>query len=132
MAGAAMPGLTLLVALACIEASISTFGVAAILHFAHRRRRLPLLVGRIRALSGPFETLGLDALIVAGLVFVSASALKFLAAYWLLDGRFDGAVLQVLLLGVSSIFWYGFALPYGPVFAVPQIILLVVLAPDLH
>jgi hypothetical protein len=127
-----MSTLTLLVALVCVEAAISTVGVTAILHHALRHRSLPVVAGRIRLLAGPFEQLGIDALVVAGLVFVSISALKFLAAVWLLSAQMDGAVLQVLLLGVSSIFWYGFAVPYGPVFGIPQLILLAILAPELR
>jgi hypothetical protein len=38
--------------------------------------------------------------------------------------RLDGGVLQLILLGVSAVFWYGFAVPYGPVTGIPQLILL--------
>ena len=123
--------LTALVALVVIEATISTVAVSWILRYAMVNKRLPMVAGRFRALSGPFEALGLDALIAAGLVFVAASAMKFLAAYWLWNGRLDGAVLQLILLGVSAIFWYGFAVPYGPVLGIPQLILLAVVWPDL-
>jgi hypothetical protein len=36
----------------------------------------------------------------------------------------DGAILQLILLGVSAILWYGFALPYGPLLGIPQAILI--------
>ena len=127
-----MTVLNVLVALVLLEATISTVGVTLILRWAMRHRTLPVLAGRIRALSGPFEALGMDAFIVAGLVFVAVSALKFLAAYWLAGQRLDGAVLQLLLIGASAIFWYGFAVPYGPVLGVPQLLLLLVVAPQLH
>ena len=124
--------LTILVALVVIEAVISTVVVLVILRFALANKRLPMVAGLFRALSGPFEKLGIDALIVSGLVFVSISALKLLAAYWLWNGRLDGAVLQLILLGVSAIFWYGFAVPYGPVLGIPQVILIMLVWPDLH
>jgi hypothetical protein len=52
------------------------------------------------------------------------SALKILAGYWLRGARMDGAVLELILLGLSAIFWYGFALPLGPLLGDIQIILL--------
>jgi hypothetical protein len=125
------PLLTALVGLVVIEATISSVVVLLILRYALVNKRLPVVAGRFRALSGPFEVLGIDALIAAGLVFVAVSAMKFLAAYWLWNGRLDGAVLQLILLGVSAIFWYGFAVPYGPVFGIPQLILMALVWPDL-
>ena len=125
------PLLVALVALVAIEATISSVVVVAILRYALVNKRLPMVAGRFHALSGPFEALGIDALIATGLVFVAVSAMKFLAAYWLWNGRLDGAVLELILLGVSSIFWYGFAIPYGPVLGVPQIILMALVWPDL-
>lgn len=113
-----------LVTLAVIEALISTVGVLPTLQYAVTHKSLPTIFGGITALSGPFEALGLNALIVAGIIFVSISALKFLAATWLWDHRMDGALLQLILLGVSAIFWYGFALPYGPLLGISQAILI--------
>ena len=71
-------------------------------------------VGGIRLMGRPFESLGLYALIVVGNIFVVVSAMTFLAAYWLWQPRRDGAVLGLILMGLSPIFWYGFALPLGP------------------
>jgi hypothetical protein len=99
-------------------------GVLPTLYYAFTRRELPQLAG-IRLLSGPFEALGLNALLVAGLIYVVVSALKFLAAYWLWQGQRDGAVLELILLGLSAIFWYGFALPFGPLVGIPELVLLV-------
>jgi hypothetical protein len=120
------PLLKTLVILVVIDALISTVGMLPVLQYALTHRSLPTIAGIIKALSGPFEALGIDALIVAGLVFVAVSALKFLSAYWLWNVRGDGAVLQLILLGVSAIFWYGFAVPYGPLLGIPQIILIAI------
>ena len=125
------PLATALLVLLLIEAFISTFGVAAILRFALVNKSLPSFFGAFRMLSGPFEALGIDGLINAGLVFVAISALKYLSAYWLWDGRVDGAVLQLILLGVSAIYWYGFAVPYGPVLGLPQLVLIGLIWKDL-
>lgn len=120
-----------LVALVLVEAAISTFIVLAILRYAMVRKALPRPFGSFRALAGPFEALGMDSFIVAGLVFVTLSAFKFLAAWLLASNRLDGAALQLVLLGASSVFWYGFAVPYGPVFGIPQVVLLALLVGDL-
>jgi hypothetical protein len=75
-------------------------------------------------MGGPFEKLGIEALIVAGIGYIMVSALKILAAYWLWNTRMDGAVLEVILLGLSAIFWFGFALPLGPLLGIIQVVLL--------
>jgi hypothetical protein len=114
--------MTALTILIYIDAILGTVGVLLPLSYAFKHRALPRvpLIGRL--LSGPFERLGMDAFIVAGLVFV-VSGLKVLAAYWLGQARLDGAVLQLILLSLSAIFWYGFAVPFGPVFGLPQLVL---------
>lgn len=97
--------------------------VLAVLKYAQAQRTLPTVFG-IRLLSGPMEAFGIEAVIVTGIMFVVVSALKLLAAYWLWQGRTDGAILQIILLGLSAIFWYAFELPFGPVGGVIQIVLL--------
>ena len=98
-------------------------GVVPPLYYAFTYKALPIVFG-IRLMGGPFESLGLDALIVMGIIFVVVSAMKFLAAYWLWQSRKDGAVLGLILLGLSPIFWYGFALPLGPLLGIAQLVLL--------
>ena len=117
------PLITALSVIVYIDAFMWLVGVIPTLYYALTHRTLPTL-GGIRLLSGPFEKLGLDPLIVAGIGFIIVSALKILAAYWLWGARMDGAVLELILLGLSAIFWYGFALPLGPVLGVIQVILL--------
>ena len=106
-----------------IDAFIWLIGTIPTLYYAFTHKALPSL-GGIRLLGGPFESLGIDALIVAGLVYVLVSALKILAAYWLWNSRLDGAVLGLILLGLSAIFWYGFALPLGPLLGIAELVLL--------
>ena len=125
------PLMTALIVLLLFEAAISTFGVAVILRYALVNKSLPSFFGLFRMLAGPFEALGIEGLINAGLVFIAISALKYLSAYWLWNGRLDGAVLQLILLAVSAIYWYGFAVPYGLVLGVPQFILIALVWKDL-
>jgi hypothetical protein len=99
-------------------------GLIPTLYFAFTKGHLPTLCG-IRLLGGPFEKLGMESLIVAGIGFTMVSAMKFLAAYWLGSARKDGAILELILLGLSAIFWYGFELPLGPLFGIIQAVLFV-------
>ncbi len=99
------------------------FGVLPALKYALSHRTLPTVLG-IRLLSGPLEALGIEAVISAGLVFVVVSGLKLMAAYWIWHARMDGAALLVILLALSTIFWYAFELPFGPVGGLIEIVLL--------
>jgi len=107
-----------------IEAFMWLVGMVPTLYYAFSQGRLPTF-GGIRLLGGPFEKLGIEALIVAGIGYIIVSALKILAAYWLWSSRKDGAVLELILLGLSAIFWYGFALLLGPLFGIIQVVLLI-------
>jgi hypothetical protein len=115
-----------------VDALLAKVGVLLPLTYAFTRWTLPRVAGIGRLLSGPFEPLGMDAFIVAGLVFVAVSGLKVLAAYWLGQGRQDGAVLELTLLSLSAIFWYGFAVPFRPVFGLPEVVLRVMVWSRLH
>jgi hypothetical protein len=106
-----------------VDAFIWLIGVLPKLYYAFALGHLPT-VGGIRLMGGPFESLGIDVLIVLGIIFVVVSATKILAAYWLWHSRMDGAVLGLILLGLSTIFWYGFALPLGPLLGIAELVLL--------
>jgi hypothetical protein len=120
-----------LIVLVIIDALGWAIGALLPLQYALTNRRLPTAMG-IRLLSGPFEALGIDALIVAGLLFVTISVLKLLPAYWLWTLRRDGAVLELILLALSVVFWYGFALPFGPPGGVAQVALIALVWKQLH
>jgi len=48
-------------------------------------------------------------------------------AGWLLwGGHRSGAVLALALLPFGAVFWWGFALPFGPVLAVARTILILI------
>ncbi len=117
------PLITVLTIAVIFEALAWILGVLPVLKYALAHRELPT-VGSIRLLSGPIEALGIGAVIVTGIVFVVVSGLKLLAAYWLWHARMDGAILEIILLGLSAIFWYAFELPFGPVGGVALIVLL--------
>lgn len=117
------PLVTVLCVLIVVDALGWALGVLPVLRYAFINRELPVTFG-FRALSGPFESLGLDALIVAGLLYVAISLLKLLAAYWTWNLRLDGPIFELILLALGAVFWYGFALPFGPLVGLPQIVLI--------
>ena len=114
---------TALALLVLFDGSSWALGAVPTLYYAFVHHVLPTIWG-IRLLGGPFERLGLEVLIVAGLMFVVVSSLKLLAAYWIWNTRKDGAILALILLGVSIVFWYGFALPLGPTEGVAELVLI--------
>ena len=114
---------TVLSVVVYIDASMWLVGTVHTLYYAFSQGHLPTF-GGIRLLGGPFEKLGIEALIVAGIGYIIVNALKILAAYWLRNSRKGGAVLELILLGLSAIFWYGFALPLGPLLGIIQVVLL--------
>ena len=101
------------------------FGILPPMYYAYTHRSFPTWMGIKLLDGGPFGKLGIEAAILAGIMFIIVSALKLLAAYWVWNSRMDGAILEFVLLGLSTIFWYGFALPFGPPIGVIQIVLFV-------
>ena len=73
----------------CIDAFIWLVSVIPTLYYAFTHRALPRVAG-IRLMGGPFEALGLEGPIVAGVTYVVVSALNILTAYWLWESRRDG------------------------------------------
>ncbi len=90
-------------------------GIAPTIVYMIRNRTLP-----IRALSGPFETLGMDAMILLALLWVAINLLQIPAGYWLWKSRRKGGTLGINLLAVSVVFWWGFGLPIPPVVGLLQ------------
>lgn len=76
-------------------------------------RTLPR-IGQIRGLAGPFESLGMDAMILLALLFSTINLLYIPAGYWLWKSQRKGGNLGVSLLAPSAAFWWGFALPIPP------------------
>ena len=117
------PLVTALTVVIVFDALAWSLGVLPVLRYAFVHGTLPMTFG-FKNLGGPFEALGLNALIVAGIVFVAISLLKLLAAYWTWNLRMDGPVFELILLAISAIFWYGFALPLGPLLGLAQVVLI--------
>jgi hypothetical protein len=87
-------------------------------------RELPIVMGFKAYGGGPFERHGLDTTVwlLAGFLLVCVAQC---VAGWLLWGaHLFGAVLALALLPFAGLFWWGFALPFGPVFAIPEVALI--------
>lgn len=115
-----------LTVLIVIYGLIGSLGNLPVLKYMLDHRAYPTIFGGITALAGPFEPLGIEAMFVTGLVFSVVSGLCLLAAYWIWKLRMDGVVFVLILLGLSIPFWYGFAIPYGPILGFLILLLLVV------
>jgi hypothetical protein len=95
-------------------------------------RDLPMIMGFRAFGGGPFERLGtkaMVALLAAGLVVNLVEC----AAGWLLwRGDKVGGMLAIGLLPVGAVFWWGFALPFPPLFALVRTVLIVLNWKALH
>jgi hypothetical protein len=67
---------------------------------------------------GPFEDVGIPTSVPLLLAFLLVCCLEVVAGRLLWDGRRSGALLALILVPVGAVFWWGFALPAGPVLAV--------------
>lgn len=82
-----------------------------VVHIA-RYREHPLVFPGVRGLAGPFDALGLDAVVVLGVFFVVLGAIELLVAALLWRSRKLGGVLAAVLFVPSLVFWIGFATPW--------------------
>ena len=75
-------------AILCIVQGVAMgLGIIPTIVYMIRHHELPIrklpVVGEIRALSGPFEALGMGAMILLGLMFIILNVLHFPAGMWL-------------------------------------------------
>jgi len=66
---------------------------------------------------GPFERVGIPTTVPLLAVFLLVCILEAVAGFFLWRGSMAGAVLALVLLPVGGVFWWGFALPIPPIFA---------------
>jgi hypothetical protein len=108
-----------------VDAGMWLVGTVPTMGYAFVRRALPRFWD-ITLCGGPFESLGIDGVMIAGMLYIFVNAFKILAADWLRQKRRDGGVLGLLLVGLSTFFWYGFQLPLGPLMGLAEVVLLIV------
>jgi hypothetical protein len=75
---------------------------------------------------GPFEHFGIPTSVPLLVTFLLVCILEAVAGVLLWGGHKSGAVLALVLLPVGGVFWWGFALPIPPIFALVWTILIFV------
>ncbi len=73
---------------------------------------------------GPFERHGISTTTTLLVAFLVVCVLEVVAGVRVWGEHVDGAILALALLPVEAAFWWGFALPIPPIFAVARTVLL--------
>lgn len=74
---------------------------------------------------GPFERIGIQSSVPLLSAFLAVCVLECVAGWLLWNGARTGAILSLALLPFGAIFWWGFALPFPPIFATVWTVLIV-------
>ncbi len=74
---------------------------------------------------GPFDRRGISTTTTLLVAFLAVCTLEVVAGVRVWGEHVDGAILALALLPVEAAFWWGFALPIPPIFAVVRTVLLV-------
>jgi hypothetical protein len=90
------------------------------------RRELPLVMGFKAYGGGAFERRGLHTTVWLLAAFLFVCVAECAAAWLLWGGHRSGAVLALAILPFAGVFWWGFALPFGPVLALLEVALILV------
>jgi hypothetical protein len=88
-------------------------------------RGIPYVMGFPAYGAGPFERIGIPTTVPLLIAFLSVCVIEGVAAWLLWGAHRSGAILALAVLPVGAIFWWGFALPIPPVFAIARTILIV-------
>jgi hypothetical protein len=87
-------------------------------------RDIPTVMGLPAYGGGPFERVGIRTTVPLLAGFLLVCILEGVAGLLLWGGSQVGAILALALLPAGAIFWWGFALPFGPIFALLRTILI--------
>jgi hypothetical protein len=74
---------------------------------------------------GPFERIGISTTVPLLAAFLLVCALEIAAGVLIWDANRVGAILALALLPFGAFFWWGFALPIPPLFALVRTLLIV-------
>ena len=95
-------------------------------------RDIPIVMGFPAYGRGPFERIGIPTTVPLLVAFLLVCALLVVAGIFLWGGSKLGAILALALLPAGAVFWWGFALPFGPIFALISAFLIVLGWGNLH
>jgi hypothetical protein len=87
-------------------------------------RDIPIVMGFPAYGRGPFERVGIPTPVPLLAAFLLVCILETVAGFLLWRSSMAGAVLALVLLPVGGVFWWGFALPIPPIFALVWTILI--------
>ena len=122
-----MSGLTMLRIAAFLHWFVAVgFGVFCIPAIRNLRngQDIPIVMGFPAYGRGPFERVGIPTTVPLLAAFLLVCILEGVAGVLLWQGNMSGAILALVLLPVSAVFWWGFALPIPPIFALIWTVLL--------
>ena len=85
---------------------------------------VPIVMGFPAYGKGPFERAGIPTTVPLIAAFLLVCVLEGIAGWLLWNGHKSGAILAIALLPFGALFWWGFALPVPPLFAVARTILI--------
>jgi hypothetical protein len=80
-------------------------------------RPIPYVMGFPAYGGGPFERIGLPTTVPLLIGFLVVCILEAVAGFLLWGGYRSGGILALILLPLAGLFWWGFGLPVGPIFA---------------
>jgi len=115
-----MPALTLLRVAAILHWFIALgFGVFCFPAIRNllMGRDIPIVMGFPAYGRGPFERADIPTTVPLLAAFLLVCILEAVAGVLLWGGHRSGAVIALVLLPVGGVFWWGFALPIPPIFA---------------
>jgi len=103
------------------------FGIPCVLAIRNLRagRGIPYIFGFPAYGGGPFERIGISTTVPLLAAFLLVCALEIAAGGLIWDGNRVGAILALALLPFGAFFWWGFALPIPPLFALVRTVLIV-------
>lgn len=114
---------------AAILSWVSAFGFGVFCLPALRNlvsgRDIPYVMGFPAYGKGPFERAGYPSTVPLISAFLAVCILEGVAGWLLWRGSKAGALLALALLPIGAFFWWGFALPFGPLFALLRTVLIV-------
>ena len=87
-------------------------------------RDIPTVMGLPAYGKGPFERVGIKTTVPLLTGFLLVCMLEAVAGLLVWVGSKAGAILALAILPAGAIFWWGFALPFGPIFALLSTILI--------
>ena len=85
---------------------------------------LPMVLGFKAYGGGPFERHGVNTTVWLLAAFLLVCVAECAAGWLLWNGHTSGAILALAVLPFAAVFWWGFALPFGPLLAAIEVILI--------